>query len=515
MGRINYQEKLASIDIMIRQARISEAQAALKIISPKKIPRAFSKPYADLARRVNWPLLAIKILNPIIRPKRPLHPKAQVSETALYAALLAQIGARNEARQLLLALDGSKNPEVYFYWLYILIPEWDYKSAIQPLKKYIRSTEITVYQRLVGQINLAACYVYLADFRQAQRLLSLVLKRSLETQAHLIYGNALELQAQVAINQKKLSLAEEWLQKYLTVTPTTSSIYQLYAQKWQTVIKLQTEGLTESTQKDLRTIREKAVALENFETLRDMDYQIALFKPQANSKNLVYFGTPYKSYRLRIIKNLFLKSRPPTVFQFNLFNRLEVSGKPSLSLQTGEFHEEGIHLKPGQILHRCLQLLLRDLYQPISLGQLFSHLFPNDYFNPLSSPSRIHQSIYRLNHWFKKNNIPLSIHCKNFLFSLTAHRNFIISLQNETAKEKNSMESTLKSRMNLACVEFSDRHFTSKKLSVFLRLQQRQTQYLLRQWQKDGCLMMTGTGRSRLYRFNSDRSQKPDDKKGS
>lgn len=508
MGRINYEERFAQIDQMIRQAQMSDAQAALRPLSPKKIPRVFAKSFADLARRVNLPLLAIKILNPIVRPRRPLLPKAQVSEIALYAALLAQIGARNEARNLLRDLDGSQNPEVYFYWLYVLIPEWDYQAAVIPMKKYIRSNQITEYQRLVGRINLAACYVYLADFRQAQRTLNTVLKQSSKMKAQLIYGNALELQAQLALSQNNFSLAEESLKKYIEATPNSSGIYRLYADKWYALMKLKMDGLTDSTKERLRSVQKQARYIESYETLRDLDYQMALMNKESSSKNLVYFGTPHRSYLKRIRAHLFKDTAIPKHFQFDLFRRTEVTSPPDFFLQSGRLMEGRIPLKAGQILHRCLEALLEDLYQPTSLGQLFSDLFPNEFFNPMTSPRRVLQTVHRLNLWFKANQLPLQVQSKNFQFSLHAKANFIIHFGRKPLRKTFILDDVVSARLKLATIAFADRGFTTLQLSVLLGLKPRQTQYLIRTWQNQKRILILGNGRGRIYRLISNQSQK-------
>lgn len=54
-------------------------------------------------------------------------------------------------------------------------------------------------------------------------------------------------------------------------------------------------------------------------------------------------------------------------------------------------------------------LLIEDFYHPKRVGTLHSELFPDSYFNPVSSPNRIYQVISRLRQWAEGTNVPLSI----------------------------------------------------------------------------------------------------------
>jgi hypothetical protein len=60
-------------------------------------------------------------------------------------------------------------------------------------------------------------------------------------------------------------------------------------------------------------------------------------------------------------------------------------------------------------LHRLMFLLCRDFYQPLSVVGAFSKLFPDEYFNPNTSPNRVHQFIRRLSNYFRKQGVAFKI----------------------------------------------------------------------------------------------------------
>jgi hypothetical protein len=66
-------------------------------------------------------------------------------------------------------------------------------------------------------------------------------------------------------------------------------------------------------------------------------------------------------------------------------------------------------LNPGKKIHQLVEVLLRDFYSPLKLGGLFRELFPGEYFDPDSSPGRVHQLIWRARRWLESSDIPVEI----------------------------------------------------------------------------------------------------------
>jgi predicted DNA-binding protein (UPF0251 family) len=56
-----------------------------------------------------------------------------------------------------------------------------------------------------------------------------------------------------------------------------------------------------------------------------------------------------------------------------------------------------------------LILLAQDFYRPVPLLTLFSKLFPDEQYNPDSSPNRTQQAIKRLRQWLKECDLPAAV----------------------------------------------------------------------------------------------------------
>ena len=83
-----------------------------------------------------------------------------------------------------------------------------------------------------------------------------------------------------------------------------------------------------------------------------------------------------------------------------------------------------------------LQKFHRDLYRPLRMGTIFSHLFPNEHFSVNHSPNRIYQAIWRLRNEFKTLCLPFEISETNGNYKLYLDKGF----QMEIRSQINSIE---------------------------------------------------------------------------
>ena len=166
---------------------------------------------AKLARRVNSPELAIRILHPIVRPTNRSQPKATGTEISEYAAALTYIGASTEAYGLLGKVDAQANPEVLLYQAFALFAQWNYKAAIDPLVQYINRKDISDYDRLVGKANLASALVIERVHKDAEEVLTSIIGQAREGGNLLLLGNAYEMLAENNILLGRWNTAEKLL----------------------------------------------------------------------------------------------------------------------------------------------------------------------------------------------------------------------------------------------------------------------------------------------------------------
>ena len=141
------------------------------------------------------------------------------------------------------------------------------------------------------------------------------------------------------------------------------------------------------------------------------------------------------------------------------------------------------------------QALTMDFYRPSYLGYLFKSVYPDEKFNPTTSPPRVLQLLKRLDLWFKKQNLPVSVHFKKSAFSLTSdigiylviHRGQIATLEDK----KWSAIKSLKGSMN----------FTTLEVAQILKISKTTSQRLIQKGLLDKKIKTVGTSAHASYQF--------------
>src|SRR4051812_11485291 len=95
------QDLLDRVDALISAGNAKKALLELSSLRRARVPREYALRVASLARRAALPGLAVRVLNPIVRPSRRSPVTATSEETAEYAACLIRIGVGEEASTLL------------------------------------------------------------------------------------------------------------------------------------------------------------------------------------------------------------------------------------------------------------------------------------------------------------------------------------------------------------------------------------------------------------------------------
>lgn len=108
------------------------------------------------------------------------------------------------------------------------------------------------------------------------------------------------------------------------------------------------------------------------------------------------------------------------------------------------------------LLFRLLQALTKDFYRPLPLGSLFSTLYPDEKFNPETSPNRVYQVVKRLRRWFNSQNIPLEIEMQNDFFKLHALKPYTLRISFQS----------FKATQNDALLESLQRHFDKNRFTL-------------------------------------------------
>ena len=479
---------ILEMDQQIRQGGRHAVRMRLLAYQKQRVPRPYWAQFAELARRVDAPLLALQILRSVVRPLQPLQPPASIQEQATYAAALLRVDAIPEAKEILGSLSPANNPEVLLYRSFAHFAEWDHRKAIPHLRQYIQHVQLSDYQRLVGRVNLALAFVIEMRAPEAELLLNELLRETAQAGHHLLHGNCLELTAQLHLflrqfpdTEKNLNLANQSLAR-------AGREFALLLEKWRAILDLLRSPGSSSLDR-LERIRASAVEAKEWEIVRDCDlYRMIAFRDENLFVHLS-FGTRYLGFHRRMLALC--------VHEFDLPNQYKFSS--GSSAKNGYDLFKGVEISArGRIarthrVHQTLDCLTQDFYRPHSLGQLFSNLYPTEYFNPLSSRNRVAQSLYVLRRWFQTHQIPVTVEALSLQYRLAFKGPYYFLLQRTKIKSFQYAE-----QLQILKETWPYQSFTKMKAE---RLLGSSPNRLLKAAVKAKHLYRSGVGRGTFYRF--------------
>jgi tetratricopeptide (TPR) repeat protein len=483
--------ELDLIEAQTRQGRLGSARMLIRKISLKGIKRTHRLRLAQLARRVGLSLAAVRILNPIVRPKKILLDPASHSEKAEYAAALIDAGAVNEGNDLLVDLDYRREPRILLFRSFGLFTHWDYAAAVPLLETYIKTCRDD-YQKLVGQVNLAAALVTLNKSEQAEPVLKSLVELT-QKQGHLrLHANCLELLAQLHFTRDQFAKAEKCLEEASEVLKSTGSLDEFFVKKWSLFLEMSKRPVTESDRKRLDLVKATALRKNHWEGARDCDYFLAKRLNDVSLLTHLYFSTPHQGFRDRV-KNV-LKGEPAEY----IWNLKSDHKRPHtyFDLASGRDSRSDISLKVDQLPYRMLVILSADFYKKSRVPALFANLYPGEYYDPETSHFRVHQVLERLKKWFTVNELPLAISEDHGFYSLDANGTYGIRKtlhdQKKTPLEKKIWELTHSVRGS---------EFSTVALAQSSGRPLRSVQRLIEAGVKTGILEQTGETWNRSYKF--------------
>lgn len=402
---MNYQQQLTIWDEWIKQGQALQVRALCRKLNHKKIPRAYLVDYAQIARRVGAAELIVLWLSPIVRSEKALATPATDSEKAIYALALLRLGAFREAKQILSSIDPGKDPQVYFYRASLNMNQWNYDRAIPDLKRYIQQKEIPLYSRLVGRLNLCASLVSNKNWTQADLEISKLMRILQKNKIQLLSGNLLEIRSQMHYDQNNPADALKDLQQAAIILQKADERSRLYIEKWRLINEMKESQKPLSFINQFAELKIKASKIKDWETCRDCDLQQARILKNEELMSRVFWGSQFLGYKKRIL-NLFSDLQPGSDFVWQHDTK---SNNDSLDLVTAA---------PTYILRKLFFILTREMYQPLRTTEILDQLFPQEYYNPITSPAKLHRLIARARHWLQVEQIPVGIESFGQAFKL-------------------------------------------------------------------------------------------------
>jgi len=447
---------------------------------------------ANLARRAGSPLLCARILKSVIRPTKPLAHPATDFELKEYAAALISLGAINEGQDLLRMIDAEAEPEVYLYEGIAHISKWNYSLAIPPLINFVSINSLSTYQKLVGKLNLTSAWIVNRQTSLAIDGLNEILELAIENNFQLLAGFAYEQLGQAYIRADQLDEATKCLSCAETFLKESSNNGALWVKKWQALI-LMRQGKTDIGLKQLSLVRDESLRKSDYETLRDCDLIESLLTKNPELLLKVYFGTSHEAYRNRITQHLAPELQIPSSYQIQIGPSNPEA--PIFDVLEGRFSGSNAHLKEGAMFHRLVQALASDFYKPKSTVEIFSILYPSEYFNPLSSPHRVQQLIFRFRESNQNFKNLLRIDEINGAYGIRSETGLILKVY----KSKSVLGGEFDVKINKIREFAPGGPISGRQISQILDLNQRSVQRFLKKGVDENRLIRTGQGKSTRY----------------
>lgn len=507
-------DHLESIDEAIRAGNAVEALTQLKNINPKSLTRAHLSVYANLCRRLGESNEAIKCLRPYVRSSAKNPQIASDAENLEYGAALINLGAVSEGIRLLDSLSESKHPLKLLYTSFGFISQWRYLEAATVLEAYVGHPEVLEYQALTAKANLLSCYVFAQTFEKVDVLIDELLERSEKSKSALLHRRISLLAVQSHIFRNQWTKAQEFIAKAENSLGTSASpLDYLLLTKWKLILKLNTQQPGDALLGELSDLRTTAQKLKSFETLRDLDfYQSIFFNDRALFEH-VYFGTGYESYKAKMLSAY--RDRQgcelalPESYRWELLPSNPERGVTNKSnnedwidSRTGKNSFSDSYLNNEKMCHKFFQLICSDFYRSLSLYQVYDVLFDEAFFNPISTPNKIRQIVYRLNKWLADNSIPLEVHSEQHFFNIRAHQPLSIVVGRQKAQHP-KYEAFL-AELNSV---FGDKNFSSLEAQKALKVSRRKISYLLKDCVELGVIEWIERGPKSKYQIINPISQ--------
>lgn len=495
----DWKAHITGLDQSLRQGRHGSVRQELSRTNAREVPRPWLESLANVARRAGAFSLALRLLNPVCRPVQGIRRDASAGELAEYGMALVKNGSFDEALGILGEIDPRLEPRTYLYQAFARFPRWEYGEALPLLDQFLERVDAAAYEHRIAQVNRLAALIFVGSLDAASASAEELLERTVRDGQRLLQANVLELSAQVAIQSEDFARAREWLEKARALLSDSPVGDRLFVDKWQAVIRLtETAGLDRAP---LEEVRRSALRLGHWETLRDCDFHEARHRARPDLFARLFHGTPHEAYRRRLLDVLSSYGAPRDLYSRGsgaMSERTLEMGEQTLDIEAATWKGGNALFRPGGVEHRLLLQLNRDYYRPERIGSLFAAVYPGEYFNPVTSPLRVHQAMRRLRRSLRAAEIPLRIREE-------AHQYFLVPASGCAIGSRLSREEPrhreLELRFRPIAVFLGEAPVAARELSRLSGLSISTVTRLLNDAREAGWVVAEGRGPARRYRL--------------
>ncbi len=417
----------------IEEGALAKAVETLDSLNFKTTTRGDLLKAAHYYRRCGRADRAISILRPYVRPSHKNLYKTRDAEKIEYAASLTGLGAVQESQKLLSTIGVSSNSDLQLFQAFNMIKQWNYSAAIPFLESFLEQ-ESSSYRLSVGRVNLLQSYIFCDRMKEAKIIIEdLEWQRALASEGKFrLLGNLEELKAQYYFECREWDLAKKCLDQAKGYLKEDGGIEFFFIQKWNFIVSLyenrhQSSG--DDYKQNWKKMRAKAWELKHFETVREFDYHYAICSQNESLLQYVYWGTPFRSYKEKILSD-FRKLHKSDFDVGADFERLIGAGESSEFLQVPDdavrLIETGVQLKGSAsasvspLIQTLFSSLNSDFYIGQTLYSIFEHVYPDEFFNLESSPEKIRQIVFRLRDHLGMVGCALSVNHEQGRYSLVS-----------------------------------------------------------------------------------------------
>lgn len=453
-------------------------------------------PYAAIvARRTGRPELVLKILHKFVFPTKEDLGNPSTAEIAEYAASLAELGRSKEASKLFGLCNPKEYPRTLYYQIQYLFQRWDWNAALPLIEQYL---ELVVDDKRLffsGKVRLMEAYLHgKRDYGKAIEISESLLKETQEGFPDL-ERDTLHLLVQTYALKGDLNSATQSLSENVKHLKNDLT-FDIKHEKWSAILEHLKNPSNDLLFNKLNSCAYKFAERKAWENVRGCHYYKGIFGRNSEVLKNVYFGTPYKTFKIHLEKDCQTFEIP---FSGNAPNHLwNISGEEGflceLAAIDGTNSVSPGKLKSGMSLQRLLEGLCSDFFRPLHLSELHEIVYPESFFNPNSSPEKIRQIIKRLRAWISSYQIPLIVAVSDGCYSISSQSKCRIKV--EQAKK---IQPRLKLPLSRLQLHFGGAQFSSKQAESVLTLPGRSTRRLLQNAVVGGYLIRLGENSQTRY----------------
>jgi len=472
-------KKLEEIESLIKSGQQVQARAQLVAVKPEQVSPVDLVYFCSLLRRARMSVEVIKILQPLVYPKARSAAVATIEEKLEYASNLIRLGALSEAERILNSIDADKYPVVLIRKGFLVISSWDYKKANQYFKSYIDHPHAEAYSVIVAKVNYLQGLVYLREVEQAWILAQQLLQELDPVKNRFLLGAVCEFSAGIFRQKKDKKRALQFIEQGKQIFINSESTDEFLLRKQEQIILGDIEGL--------RKIREEAVERDHYESVRDIDFHIALVKKNEKLLTQIYWKTKSSFYKERILQYA-IENKIKVDSHFFKFSK---NKGIVFDLESHQLNGSNMNLKKNKAEARLLKALLVEAYNPIKIYDLFASVYPDEIFFPDYSSDKIHQLLKRLRQFIQKAQLPIEVVCEKEKYKVVTKGNFSLS-----------SEIPYQSQFEIRWQQQVRRnYFTVQQAQEFWACSLRTTFRRLDELKKIGRIQSFGKTRSVRYRF--------------